>query len=451
MKRFATIALVGVAACGGEPKAPTIRATETPTTPVSAPASEAPAAPASAAEAPAPKQPPNGGADTGKVTDQGRALLEQARAAAGNGDVGGALSALKAAAEDSPGLVEVHYNLGIVSEWMGRVSTAQKHYATALRIDPEHTATVVALARLRARAGDIAGAVAEARSHLERKPDSLRLRNAYDRVRLLQRGQASDVAKTATAVLRKDEKNADAMVNLAMANIDMGRQELALAILENVKPLQPQNPEVLVLQAIAHDRLGEDRRARAALEQAISLPGGGSAEAHNNLGLLYHEAGDFTGAEEQFRKALLRWPDMLSAHVNLANALKGQQRFGEAQQTLKRALAIAPNSPEVAYNTGILYLDGQLPELEAINRLEQAIGFFEKYKQLAGDGRKADDPVDSYIDEAKKRIEVEQKRAEQMRRAAKTPAPPGGGGAAAAGAAEPSEAGDDAADDEGEQ
>lgn len=75
------------------------------------------------------------------------------------------------------------------------------------------------------------------------------------------------------------------------------------------------------------------------------------------------------------------------------------------------------------YNLGILYLDGQLPGVEPRQRLEQALAFFERYKQTAG-ARSADDPVDTYIDEARKRIEVEQKRAAQKRVAPKAPAAP---------------------------
>lgn len=414
-------------ACGGNPQKPTVEVDETPTnapaptTPASTPESAPPAAPTSAAPTPEPAPTSTNGA----VSEQGKSLLEQARQAAADEDLGTAKARLEAAVADSPGLAPAHYDLGVLSEWMGRVSTAKTHYEDALRADPEYTAAVVAIARLSARRGDIPGAVAFARQQLGRKPDSLSLRNAYDRVRLLQQGQAADVIATAKKVLRKDEKNVDAMANLAQAYHQQGKHELAIAILTNALAIRADDPEMLMLQALAHEKLDEGPRARLVLEKAIALPGGASAEAYNNLGLVYHGAGDYQGAEAQFRKALARWPDMLAANVNLGNALKGQKRFVDAEASFKRAMAISPKSADVYYNLGILYLDGELPEMTPVQRLERALAFFDRYKQTAGT-LKAGDPVKQYIDEARKRIEVEKKRAEQMRRAAKQPpaAPP---------------------------
>ncbi|MCB9542224.1 MAG: tetratricopeptide repeat protein [Myxococcales bacterium] len=219
-------------------------------------------------------------------------------------------------------------------------------------------------------------------------------------------------------MLRDDEKNVDAMINLAAAYHHDGRHELAIAILDNARALRPDDPEILARKALAHRALGEDQRARFALEEATALPGGATAEVHNNLGLIYHAAGDYPGAEAQFRRALARWPGMLAATINLANALKGQQRFAEADAALQQALARAPRDPDVLYNLGILYLDGQLPDLAPADRLGRALAFFERYQQTATH-RAADDPAAEYIEEARKRIEVERKRAEQQRTAPK--------------------------------
>jgi tetratricopeptide (TPR) repeat protein len=347
--------------------------------------------------------------------------LAQAQAAAVDEDLATARSHLEAAIADSPGLAPAHYNLGVISEWMGRTATAKKHYQQALQADPEFMSAVVASARLMVREGNTAGGIAFAQQQSARLPDSLPLANAYDRIRLLKPGQASSVIASAKKVLRRDEKNAAAMANLAQAYHQQGKYELAIAILGNAQVIEADNPELLMLQALAHDKLEEPMRARLALEKAIGLPGGASAEAYNNLGLIYYKAGDFQGAEAQFRKALARWPNMLAANVNLGNALKSQKRFVEGESALKRAITIDPNNADVYYNLGILYLDGDLSEMSPIKRLEAALGYFEQYKQKSK-AVDAKDPVVQYMEEARKRIDVEKKRAEQMRRAAKQPA-----------------------------
>jgi TPR repeat protein len=110
--------------------------------------------------------------------------------------------------------------------------------------------------------------------------------------------------------------------------------------------------------------------------------------------------------------------------LNLGSALKGQQKYAEAETAMKRALELDPANADTQFNLGILYLDGQLPGVEPLARLEQAVSWFERYKQAANRGASATpDPVEQYLAEARKRIEVERKRADSARKTAKDAAP----------------------------
>ena len=111
---------------------------------------------------------------------------------------------------------------------------------------------------------------------------------------------------------------------------------------------------------------------------------------------------------------------MLSAQINLGNALKGEQKYAESDQVLRKALEQSPSSPDALFNLGILYLDGTLPDVAPVQRLEAALAFFQRYKQ-SGAARGSDDPVEAYIQEATKKLEVERKRAEQQRAQPKAP------------------------------
>lgn len=381
--------------------------------------------PGAVVEPPPLKGNPAAALPTGRqVPESAQAALTAGREAAANGDIATAQSRFSEVA--SQGVAEGHYNLGVLAEWQGRKQTAREAYEKALKAEPEFGPAVVAIGRLSLRANDAGGAIRYAEDRLRAKPESLDLQNALDQVRLLAGTDPRVVNDSAKKVLRKDEKNVAAMINLARAYQLEGKHELAVAILDNAAALRPDDPEIPFLQALSFDGMAEPRRARAALEAAVARPGGGSAEAYNNLGLIYHEAGDFVGAEAQFRKAIARWPEMLDAYANLGNALKGQQKYAEADGALKQALTLGKDDPDVLFDLGILYLDGNLPGVEAMSRLEQSIGYFDRYKSQRKQ-TPPDDPVDRYIAEARKRIEVEQKRAAQMRNTPKTPAAEGEG------------------------
>jgi tetratricopeptide (TPR) repeat protein len=354
------------------------------------------------------------------------AALEQlsaGRDAASSGDYGQARAALEGASQKDPTFPEPHYNLGVLEEWQGRPAEARRHYEAALAVKADFGPAVLAIAMQSFRQGDRAGAVSYAEGQLAKNPDSNGLKNAVNRVRLLA-GQTEAAIRDSMLVLRADEKNVDAMKILAAGYARQGKHELALSVLRNARELDAKDPEIHAKMARSHLAMDEKPEARVALEAAVKVPGGGSAEAYNDLGLIYHEAGDYAGAEEMFRKALSRWPDMVQAHMNLGSALKGQQKYAEAEGAMKRALELDPTAADVQFNLGILYLDGQLPTLEALARLEQSVSWFERYKQNPNRAGAPDpDPVEQYLTEARKRIEVERKRAESARKTAKDPAP----------------------------
>jgi len=375
---------------------------------------------------------PNQAVERAPVIDQSAsAILDAGRDAAAAGDLSGARARFEEAAALDSQFAEAHYNLGIIDEWQGKYGEARHAYEAALRARSEFGPAVVAIAQLMVRQGNREGALRFAQQQLAKSPDSNGLHNALNRVRLIFH-RADAVIRDSKKVLRRDEKNVAAMKNLAVAYGQQGKHELELAILNNAKALAEQDPEIRVYMAEAHMGLDEELKARLALEEAVKLPGGGTAEAHNRLGLLYHQAGDYPGAERQFRLALSKWPDMLPAQVNLGNALKGQQKYAEADQALQVALRLAPTNPDVLYDLGILYLDGQIPNVEPIERLQRALGYFDQYKRNRATAR-PEDPVEQYVAEANKRVEVEKKRAEQMRRRPK-PAPDEGADGAPEGA-----------------
>jgi tetratricopeptide (TPR) repeat protein len=388
-----------------------------------------------------------------EVSEEATALLAGALEEAAAGNISAARGQFSEAAAADPKLAEAHFNLGVLAEWEGDATAARRHYDDALRARADFGPAVRSIARMMLRDNQGPGALGFAESQVKLAPDSNAVQNAATWVKL-QLGRHNEVVTEAKQVLRRDEKNVAAMKNLAGAFHAQKKYELALAIIENAMELDPEDPELYFGKAMAHLGLKDKIRARLALEKASGLPTGGSAETHNNLGVMYHEAGDFAGAESEYRKALARAPGFLAAQVNLGNALKGQQKYAEASEALLKAKELGPRAPEVPYNLGILYLDGQIPDIDSVQRLEQALRYFEEYRRLAAP-LKAGDPVNDYIVETQKRIEIEKQLEAQRRNQPK--APEGGetgGGEAGGGEAGGGETGgdegfEDAGGDEG--
>ena len=359
-----------------------------------------------------------------KVSPEAQRDLKAGEAAAASGDVAAARGHFEQAARADGGAAEAHYNLGILAEREDRPADARRSYEAALSARPEFGPAVVAIAYQMLREGDKGSAMSYAEGRLAQSPQSNDLKNAVSRLRLLT-GDIERAIRESTLVLRVDEKNVDAMKVLAAGYAKQNKHELAIAILRNAQALDASDPEIFAKVARSYQALDEKPKARAALEAAVKLNGGGSAETYNDLGVMYHEAGDFVGAESMFVEALKRWPTMVAAQLNLGSAFKGQQRYAEAESAMKHALKLSRSSGDILFNLGILYLDGQFAEIDAVTRLERAVEYFEKYKQAPG--RPAgNDPVDQYVAEANKRIEVEKKKAASQRQAPKAPEPGGG-------------------------
>jgi tetratricopeptide (TPR) repeat protein len=98
---------------------------------------------------------------------------------------------------------------------------------------------------------------------------------------------------------------------------------------------------------------GSREEARRSYLQALELEPG-LADAHVNLGRLYHEAREPARAEAHYRKALEQAPQDPIAHFNLAVLLEEQGRPDEAIRAYRDALAADPRFADAHYNLGLL-------------------------------------------------------------------------------------------------
>ncbi len=110
--------------------------------------------------------------------------------------------------------------------------------------------------------------------------------------------------------------------------------------------------------------------ARQAYHQVLELDPT-NAEAHVNLGRLYHQVKDYPRAQVYYKAAAEHAPDDPIPHFNLGVLLEDLGRRTEAIAAYRRAIARDPEFADAHYNLGLIF-DGLGKRTEAITHLKTA-------------------------------------------------------------------------------
>ncbi len=158
-------------------------------------------------------------------------------------------------------------------------------------------------------------------------------------------------------------------------------EEAAVAGPAALIPVPARTPSAPVLTAEEWFDLGcelessSPEEARQAYHQALRLDAT-LADAHGNLGRLYHAARQGTKAEAHYRAAIGCAPDDPVAHFNLGVLLEDLERRGEAVRAYQEAIARAPDLADAHYNLGLV--------LDALGRRSEAIAHLRSARKLYG-------------------------------------------------------------------
>jgi tetratricopeptide (TPR) repeat protein len=117
--------------------------------------------------------------------------------------------------------------------------------------------------------------------------------------------------------------------------------------------------------------------AMAAYRQALEIDPG-LADAHVNLGRLFHEQGEAAEAERHYRLALAVRPEDATAVFNLGVALQDLGRLAEAAEAYEKALEIDRSLADAHYNLAGLY--------ERLGQPEAAFRHLRTYRTLIQGG-----------------------------------------------------------------
>jgi tetratricopeptide (TPR) repeat protein len=140
----------------------------------------------------------------------------------------------------------------------------------------------------------------------------------------------------------KCERKAYTLIFLGATYVALDDTEAARNAFEEAIQIEPCNEEALYNLAKL-ERVQNPQRATELLEKAIEIDPYYSI-AHQEIGRLYHHAGDLVRAEYHFRNSLEADPTDYWLHMYLANLLAVQGKIVEAEQTYRFATSLHPEN-----------------------------------------------------------------------------------------------------------
>jgi Flp pilus assembly protein TadD len=141
--------------------------------------------------------------------------------------------------------------------------------------------------------------------------------------------------------------------------------------LRNLREAEPESPRVLLAEGLLYRKQGETEPATQAFRRAAEK---GVRDAHLLLGILLKEAGDYAGAEREFREAEKENPHNGQTLLELGKLVLARGELPEALGLLERAGYLMPNTSAVQYQLGLAF--GRL------GRKDQAAQHMNRWREL---------------------------------------------------------------------
>ncbi len=244
-----------------------------------------------------------------------------------------AVTEFKEVLQLQPGLPEAYANLGLVYFAQGEFENSAKAFASAEKLRPGMRGVELWL--------------------------------GIDEVKLNHPAQGATHLREA---IRLDPNEKLAQSWLGTALWDAGQMDAALSQLRKAASQFPDDPDLLFALGEAYGKAAK-QQSEQLLEDST-----GTAISDRIYAGLYASEHEWTKAEGHLRRAILRDPRSIDAHLELAEVFLDQGQLPAAQEQLDQARALSPNSATVLARFGeLLIFSGQLPE--GLSRIGQALKF----------------------------------------------------------------------------
>ncbi len=315
-----------IMACGGSDK------------PAQSPNDPAPDAPASSGPAStAGKAGGASGAAAPAGDDYGRGM-----AAFKAGDWNGARTSFEAAIKKNPKQADAHYALGLVMDKTGDRASAEKHYKDALAIDPAMIEPAENLTAIYVEDKRYDDAIGVAKKALEKHDKNAELLLNYA-IALGMKGDEKDASKAFEDALKLSPNDARFFLAYAQQLAAWKKRDDAVAKLKAAQHVAGEDAAMLGSIGFELRTLRAVPECIAAFDKAIGVKD--NADFRTNRALCKLAAKDGAGAKSDLEAAIKIEPQFPIAHYWLGATLHDEGKFPEAAAEYSKYLEIAPNGP----------------------------------------------------------------------------------------------------------
>lgn len=363
---------------------------------------DADSAPDDSAEAPVPVKEPVEEAVEYDTQDR----LEAAIDAAAKGDPARGKRDLKALTDDKEFGAYARYNLGVLAYGDGDRNRAHKYIQEALEFDPTFGPAATAIVRQLLMEEKVAEAERFVREQLNKSDNAPGVRAAGLFVALHKEDYQTVIDDT-RSILIDEPTNLDAHYALSMANLALGRVELAGYIMREARKRDDKRADIYYGLGKIELADGDEDAARRQWRESLGR-NPGYPEAIVAISALDLKKMEYLEVVNALEPLVAEVPEYVDAWLNYGSGLKGIGKTKEAKAAFEKAIALDPRSSGAAFNMAILYLDiNDFEGLEQVERMDTALEWFQKYRDLAGHVDE-DDPVTAYEKFARMEIEVQE-------------------------------------------
>jgi len=165
------------------------------------------------------------------------------------------------------------------------------------------------------------------------------------------RGRLSEAEAGYRQVLQTTPDEPDALHRLGIIAHQLGRNELALQLIDRATAVNPAHPTYHHDAGIVLHALGQIDDAIARYRKALMLQPR-YPKAHNGVGIALKDQGRLEEAAASFRAAVSLKPDYIEALNNLGNVLRDLEHPAEATRIYQKALELSSGSAYLWANVG---------------------------------------------------------------------------------------------------
>ena len=282
-------------------------------------------------------------------------LLDQAQAAMDKNDFATAIPLLQKFIAEKPDVAYVHFQLAYCYTALQRPEDARPEYEKCLALDPKMAEAQLNLGILLLDS-DPKAAVPHLQKSVELLPTQSRPRFLLGLAQE-RSGDLEGAAESFDGAAHLDPRDADALIHLGRIDLKSNRPADAEAKFRAVLRLQPQSPEALEGLAVSLD--AEKKAGAVEAYKAYLAVRPQDAEARSRVVHLLVEQGQNEAAVAELDKNSASHPPTVDELKLRADLEIGQKKFDAAIATLKQAVAMAPNDPQLHGGLGRTYLQAR--------------------------------------------------------------------------------------------